>query len=120
MRAVVARSIKNVGNQQFFSVKAVFAPLFAFLFFRLWQADMCAEKRTRGATPKEYKSLPNLLFAKKRSYTGFSSCATFDENIPMDPRRAHHGSSRNSIKVHVKCKKTTHVWARFRWNDTHY
>ena len=28
MRAVVARSIKNVGNQQFFSVKAVFAFLF--------------------------------------------------------------------------------------------
>ena len=28
MRAVVARSNKNVGNQQFFSVKAVFAFLF--------------------------------------------------------------------------------------------
>ena len=101
MRVVVARSIKNVGNQQFFSVKAVFA----FLFFRLWHSDMCAEKRTRGATPKEYKSLPELAFAKKRSYIGsFSSCAT-----PMDPRRANHGSSRNSIKVHVKYKKTTHV-----------
>lgn len=63
MRALVARSIKNVGNQQFLSVKAVFA----FLFFRLWQADMCAEKRTRGATPKEYKSLPELAL-QKRSY----------------------------------------------------
>ena len=46
MRAVVARSIKNVGNQQFFfSVKAVFA----FLFFRLWQADMlCRETDKRS------------------------------------------------------------------------
>ena len=60
MRAFVARSIKNVRNQQFFSVKAVFA----FLFFRLWQADMSAEKRTRGATPEEYKSLPSLLLQK--------------------------------------------------------
>jgi hypothetical protein len=62
MRAsvLVARSNKDVGNQQFFSDKAVFA----FLFLGFGRLTCLAEKRTRGATPKEYKSLPELTFAK--------------------------------------------------------
>ena len=45
MRASVARSNKNVRNQQFCSVKTVFA----FLFFRLWQAVMsCRETDKRS------------------------------------------------------------------------
>ena len=69
MRAVVARSIKNVGNQQFFSVKAVFA----FLFFRLWQADMCVPRNGQEELHQKSIKLCRACFLQKSALTLLAS-----------------------------------------------